>query len=397
MINRHPFDNSRTNDSEHGKSGKNCMSNEPTPRRTSLYDVHSDLGARFVPFAGWEMPVQYGSIIEESMAVRNGTGLFDVSHMGRLDIAGPGAASLLNATLSVNIDRLGMGRARYNVICDESGGIIDDCIVYRRGRERFLLVPNASNTIAVTEWLEKWTLDESGVNMRNVTAEVAMIACQGPDAENTLQRLTDFDLSLSNLRPFRGRSMTICGAACYVGRTGYTGEDGFEIMAPSDDAPSVWQALVEIGAVSCGLAARDVLRLEAGLLLHGNDMDTSVNPYEAGIGRFVEPDREEYVAGEALRRIRDEGVSRKLVGFRMEGRGIARHGYRILDGGSAIGEVSSGGPSPTLDLNIGMGYLPVAYSEPGTRIEIEIRGRPVAAQVTDLPFYAGGNVLVGAL
>ena len=373
------------------------MSSESTPRRTPLYDVHSNLGARFVPFAGWEMPVQYGSIIEESMAVRSGTGLFDVSHMGRLDIAGPGAAGLLNATLSVNIDHLGMGRARYNVICDESGGIIDDCIVYRRGRERFLLVPNASNTIAVTEWLEKWTLDESGVTIRNVTAEVAMIACQGPDAENTLQRLTDFDLSLSNLRPFRGRSMTICGAACYVGRTGYTGEDGFEIMAPSDDAPSVWQALVEIGAVSCGLAARDVLRLEAGLLLHGNDMDTSVNPYEAGIGRFVEPDREEYVAGEALRRIRDEGVSRKLVGFRMEGRGIARHGYRILDGGSPIGEVSSGGPSPTLDLNIGMGYLPVAYSEPGTRIDIEIRGRPVAAQVTDLPFYAGGNVLVGAL
>jgi aminomethyltransferase len=373
------------------------MSDVTTLRRTSLYDVHSELGARFVPFAGWEMPVQYGSIIEESKAVRNGTGLFDVSHMGRLDLTGPGAVGLLNSTLSVNIDRLGIGRARYNVICDESGGIIDDCIVYRRGRERFLLVPNASNTVAVTEWLENWTLDESGVSMRNMTAGVAMIACQGPDAETTLQRLTDFDLSLSNLRPFRGRTVTICGSACYVGRTGYTGEDGFEIMAPSDDAPSLWQALAEMGAVSCGLAARDVLRLEAGLLLHGNDMDMSVNPYEAGIGRFVEPDREEYVAGEALRRIRDEGVSRKLVGFRMEGRGIARHGYRILDGGSALGEVSSGGPSPTLDLNIGMGYVPTAYWEPGTRIEIEIRGRPVEAQVTDLPFYAGGHVLVGAL
>lgn len=191
--------------------------------------------------------------------------------------------------------------------------------------------------------------------------------------------------------------MTVCDATCYVGRTGYTGEDGFEIMAPSDDAPSLWRALVEVGAVSCGLAARDVLRLEAGLLLHGNDMDTSFNPYEAGLGRFVEPDREEYVAGKALRRIRDEGISRKLVGFMMEGRGIARHGYRILDGESAIGEVSSGGPSPTLDLNIGMGYVPIGFSEPGTRIDIEIRGRPVEAQVTDLPFYAGGNVLVGAL
>ena len=373
------------------------MSCEAKLRRTPLYDVHSNLGARFVPFAGWEMPVQYGSILDEARSVRSRVGLFDVSHMGRLEISGADAASLLNSTLSVRVDRLGVGRARYNVVCDADGGIIDDCIVYRRGRERFLLVPNASNTAAVIEWLEKWTQSGSDVTMRNVTSDVAMIACQGPDAEDTLQRLTDFDLSLSNLRPFRGRTMTVCGVTCYVGRTGYTGEDGFEVMVPSDDASSLWQALVEVGAESCGLAARDVLRLEAGLLLHGNDMDTSVNPFEAGLGRFVEPDREEYVAGKALRRIRDEGISRKLVGFSMEGRGIARHGYRILDDGNAIGEVSSGGPSPTLDLNIGMGYVPIEYSEPGTRIEVEIRGRPVEAQVTDLPFYAGGHVLVGPL
>ena len=373
------------------------MSQEPALRHTPLYDVHADLGARFVPFAGWEMPVQYGSILDESRAVRNGVGLFDVSHMGRLEISGADAARLLSSTLSVSVYRLGVGRARYNVICDESGGIIDDCIVYRRGRERFLLVPNASNTDAVIEWLEKWTPDGSDVSMKNVTAEIAMIACQGPDAEDTLQRLTDFDLSLSNLRPFRGRSMTIRGAACYVGRTGYTGEDGFEIMPPSDDAPALWQALVELGAASCGLAARDVLRLEAGLLLHGNDMDTSINPYEAGLDRFVNPDRDEYVAGEALRKIRDEGVSRKMVGFSMVGRGIARHGYAVLHGQDRIGEVTSGGPSPTLDLNIGMGYVPTAYSEPGTRIDIEIRGRPVEARVTDLPFYAGGNVLIGPL
>ena len=373
------------------------MSCEATLRRTPLYDVHASLGARFVPFAGWEMPVQYGSILEEARSVRSGVGLFDVSHMGRLEISGADAASLLNSTLSVRVDKLGVGRARYNVICDSKGGIIDDCIVYRRGRERYLLVPNASNTDAVIEWLEEWTPDGSDVSLKNVTADVAMIACQGPEAEETLQRLTDFDLSISNLRPFRGRTMTICGASCYVGRTGYTGEDGFEIMAPSDDAPALWQGLVDLGAASCGLAARDVLRLEAGLLLHGNDMDTSVNPYEAGLGRFVEPDRDTYVAGKALRQIRDEGTSRKMIGFAMQGRGIARHGYRIVDGESTIGEVSSGGPSPTLDLNIGMGYVPTEYSEPGTRIEIEIRGRPVVAQVTDLPFYAGGNVLVGAL
>ncbi len=373
------------------------MSSEAKLRRTPLYDVHSSMGAKFVPFAGWEMPVQYGSILEEARAVRSGVGLFDVSHMGRLEILGADAADLLNSTLSIRVDNLGVGRARYNVICDSDGGIIDDCIVYRRGRERFLLVPNASNTGPVVEWLEEWTPNEADVTMKNVTPDVAMIACQGPGAEETLQRLTDFDVSMSNLRPFRGRTMTICSASCYVGRTGYTGEDGFEIMAPSDAAPSVWQALVDQGAASCGLAARDVLRLEAGLLLHGNDMDTSVNPYEAGLGRFVEPDRKEYVAGKALRRVLDEGISRKLVGFAMEGRGIARHGYRILDGERTIGEVSSGGPAPTLDLNIGMGYVPIEYSEPGTRIEIEIRNRPVKAQVTDLPFYAGGNVLVGAL
>ena len=347
-----------------------------------------------MPFAGWEMPVQYGSILNEARAVRTGVGLFDVSHMGRLEISGADAAGLLSSTLSVDVNRLGVGRARYNVVCDSYGGIIDDCIVYRRGRQRFLLVPNASNTDAVTEWLESWTPRESDVSMKNVTAEIAMIACQGPDAEETLQRLTDFDLSLSSLRPFRGRTMTIRGSTCYVGRTGYTGEDGFEIMVPSDDAPSLWRTLGEMGAVSCGLAARDVLRLEAGLLLHGNDMDTSVNPYEAGLDRFVDPDRDGYVAGDALRRIRDEGVSRKLVGFTMKGRGIARHGYRILDSdsGRAIGEVSSGGPSQTLDLNIGMGYVPIEFSEPGTRIEVEIRSRPVEAQVTDLPFYAGGHV-----
>ena len=373
------------------------MSREVTLQRTPLYDVHAKLGARFVPFAGWEMPVQYGSILEEARAVRSGVGLFDVSHMGRLEIRGADAANLLNSTLSVRVDELGVGRARYNVICDSDGGIIDDCIVYRRGRERFLLVPNASNTPAVTDWLEKWTPTGSDVRTKNVTAEVAMIACQGPEAEDSLQRLTDFDLSMSNLRPFRGRTMTICDTSCYVGRTGYTGEDGFEIMAPSGDAPAIWQALAEAGAVSCGLAARDVLRLEAGLLLHGNDMDTSINPYEAGLGRFVEPDREEYVAAKALRRIMADGVSRRLVGFGMKGRGIARHGYPILDGENTIGEVSSGGPSPTLDLNIGMGYVPIEYSEPGTRIEIGIRGRPVEAQVTDLPFYAGGNVLIGPL
>ena len=367
-------------------------------RRTALYEVHARLGGRFVPFAGWEMPVRYGSIIAEARAVRSGVGLFDVSHMGRLEVSGADAAALLSATLSVDATGLRLGRARYNVICDDDGGILDDCIVYRRGASRFLLIPNASNTAAVIERLAELSgrmgADASVVD---ATERIAMIACQGPNAEAALQRLTERDLS--RVRPFRAVRATMGGnwggdeggSEGLIARTGYTGEDGFELMMPSEDAAGLWMALMELGAAACGLAARDVLRLEAGLMLHGNDMDTSVNPYEAGLDRFVEPDREGYAAGAALRRIRDEGVSRKIVGFAMVGRGIPRAGHDILDGKRRIGRVTSGGPSPTLDLNIGMGYVPVAYSEVGTRIAIDARGRMIEAEVVSLPFYRRGR------
>ena len=362
---------------------------EQNSRRTPLYGVHERLGARFVPFAGWDMPVRYDSIIEESKAVRTNAGLFDVSHMGRVEIEGADAAELLSSILSVDAGRVRIGAARYNLICDESGGIIDDCIVYRRGPERFLLIPNASNTAAVLEWIERWTPAGSQSSVKNVTEDVAMIACQGPNAAEMVQKLADSDIS--KLRPFRAAAVALGGAQCFAARTGYTGEDGFEIMPPSEDAPALWEALMELGAAACGLGARDVLRLEAGLLLHGNDMDTSVNPYEADLGRFVNPDREGYAAGAALRRIRDDGAARKIAGFRMLGRGIARAGYDILDteenGGGCIGRVTSGGPSPSLDTNIGLGYVPVARAEPGARVAIEIRGRPVEAELTALPFY----------
>ncbi len=339
-----------------------------------------------MPFAGWEMPIRYGEgIIEETRAARTGAGLFDVSHMGRLDVSGVDAAALLSAVLSVDARRLRRGRARYNVICDERGGIIDDCIVYRRGAERFLLVPNAANAAAVVAWLARWTPRGADVSVADTTADVAMIAFQGPRAAQTLQRLANDDLS--KIRPFRAAPATVNGGTAYLARTGYTGEDGFEIMLPSEDAAALWLALSELGAKPCGLGARDVLRLEAGLLLHGNDMDTSVNPYEAGLGRFVEADREDYVAGAALRAIRDAGAARKLAAFTMVGRGIARRGYAILADGRRIGEVSSGGPSPTLDLNIGLGYVPIAYAKAGARIDIEIRGRPVEAKIATLPFY----------
>ena len=361
------------------------MSEEKTPRRTPLYDTHARHGARFVPFAGWEMPVRYDSIIGEAEAVRTNAGLFDVSHMGRVEFEGAGAASLLDSVLSVNVQGMRPGRAHYNVICDRDGGIIDDCIVYRLAERRFLLIPNASNTDAVLDWIESLRPDHPETAITNVTDDIAMIACQGPKARDMVATLADSDIS--RIRPFRARTTSVSGVETFLARTGYTGEDGFEIMLPSEAAPAIWESLMELGASACGLGSRDVLRLEAGLLLHGNDMDTSINPYEAALERFVDPDREGYVAGETLRAIRDEGVSRKIAAFNMIERGIARPGYSIMDGENHIGRVTSGGPSPTLDTNIGLGYVPIAYSEPGTRIAIEIRGRPVQAEITTLPFY----------
>ena len=362
-------------------------------RRTSIYDIHAELGARFVPFAGWDMPVRYGSILDEARAVRTDVGLFDVSHMGRLRITGAGAENLLNAVLSVDVSRIGVGRGRYNLVCDDDGGIVDDCIVYRRGATRFLLVPNASNTDAVLDRIASAKARGGAgfdADIQNRTDATAMIACQGPRAQDALQTLSERDLS--DIPPFRVRPARVNRSPALVARTGYTGEDGFEIIASPEDGAALWRALMNrAGATACGLGARDVLRLEAGLPLHGNDIDISTNPYEAGLGRFVDPDRDGCAAGAALRRLRDEQPSRKLVGFTMVGRGVARQGYPILRDGRRVGEVTSGGPSPTLDLNIGMGYLASERSAPGTRIDIEIRGRPVEARVAALPFYRRGE------
>ena len=355
-------------------------------RHTPLIETHRALGARMAPFAGWEMPVQYTSILEEANSVRTDAGLFDVSHMGRLELTGPAAADLLDTVLSVNVPKMRQGRARYNVVCTEEGGIIDDGIVYRRGEQEFLLIPNAANTGAVLDLLAARSPGPDTVRIENVTSQYAMIAHQGPRAAEMLQPLTEVDLS--TVRPFGATDTRIADTDAYVARTGYTGEDGYELIVPSEAATAIWKELMHRGATPCGLGARDVLRLEAGLLLHGNDMDTSVNPYEAGLERFVDPDRDAYLAGPALRRIRDQGVTRTLVGFNMVERGIARHGYAITDGQNVIGTVTSGGPSPTLDRNIGLGYVPTGHAAHGSRIYVEIRGRPIAAEVTTLPFYA---------
>ena len=353
---------------------------------TPLIETHRALGARMAPFAGWEMPVQYTGILEEASSVRTNAGLFDVSHMGRLELTGPAAADLLDTVLSVNVPKMRQGRARYTVVCTEEGGIIDDGIVYRRGDQEFLLIPNAANTGAILDWLASGAPGPDQVRIEDITSRYAMIAHQGPRAAEMLQPLTEVDLS--TVRPFAAVETRVAGATAYVARTGYTGEDGYELIVPSEAATGIWNELTDRGATPCGLGARDVLRLEAGLLLHGNDMDISVNPYEAGLERFVDADRDNYLAGPALRRIRDQGVTRTLVGFIMLERGIARHGYSITDGQNTIGTVTSGGPSPTLDSNIGLGYVPTGHAAHGSRIYVEIRGRAIAAEVTTIPFYA---------
>jgi aminomethyltransferase len=360
-------------------------------RQTPLFSTHVSLGGRIVPFAGWEMPVQYAGILDEARAVRTRAGLFDVSHMGRVDIRGPGAGSFLGRVLSVDVQALRTGSARYNLICNLEGGIIDDCIVYRLGEERFMVVPNASNTDEVLEWFSQWG---SGLSfeMENITEGTAMIAHQGPEAAMMLSGLTERDLD--RMRIFRAVETQVAGADTLLARTGYTGEDGFELIVPAESAPSVWEALSARGARPCGLGSRDVLRLEAGLLLHGNDMSTSVNPYEAGLDRFVDPDREGYVPGEALRQIRDGGPGRQLVGFKLIGRGVPRHGYAIKEGSEVIGEVSSGTFSPTLDMSIGMGYVPGRYGVVGSRFQIDMRGRAVEAEVVELPFYVSEGALL---
>ena len=368
------------------------MATVETLRRTPLYETHVSSGAKIVPFAGWQMPVQFASILAEARAVRSASGLFDVSHMGRLEVTGPDAAALLDRVLSSPVSRLTSGRARYVLICNEQGGIIDDAIAYRLGPQRFMLVPNAGNAAEVEAWLRSWSKPAEQAHIEVLTEKLAMIALQGPGSQLLLSRLTSLDLP--SLRLFRTVEADIAGATAIVARTGYTGEDGFELMLPSEETPRIWDLLTDAGAAPCGLGARDVLRLEAGLPLHGNDIDADVSPFEAGLDRFVDFDREGYVAREALAKLQSEGPGRMLAGFEMVGRGIPRPGFSITSGGQRIGSVTRGSFSPTFDRALGMGYVRNDFWEPDTRLNIEVRGRLVEAVVVQLPFYAERQVPV---
>ncbi len=354
-------------------------------KRTALHGSHLDLKARMVPFAGWDMPVQYAGILSEAAAVRTRGGIFDVSHMGRVYVSGPQATELLEWLQSGNIGNLRKGRARYSLVCGEDGGILDDTVTYRLEDERYLLICNASNRDAVLQWMGRWR-NEKGLQtvLEDTTLTTAMIAVQGPAAAALMDELCP--QQPSKLRFFGSMEGEVLGSRAFIGRTGYTGEDGFELVIAAEDGPRVWEALRDRGMTPCGLGSRDVLRLEAALPLHGSDIDPSTSPLEAGLARFVNL-KKEFAGGDALRRQQEAGVDRRLVGLLPEGRRIPRHDFPIQAEGQAVGRVTSGGWSPTLDRTIAMGYVPTRWAEHGQDLQIDIRGNLVEASVAALPFY----------
>jgi aminomethyltransferase len=359
-------------------------------RHTPLYESHVGIHARLVPFAGWEMPIQYQGILAEVRTVRTGAGIFDVSHMGRIVIEGPGARHLVDWVHTADIGpEMPVNRARYGLLCNEEGGIIDDGIVYRLGEERYLLVANAGNTAAVLAWLERWRAERfPDALIRDDTAKTAMLALQGPQALSIITHLTDFDPSTVRLFRSTQAAFTDNGQSAFMARTGYTGEDGVEVMPLAEAAQRVWDLLVEHGAIPCGLGARDTLRLEAGLPLHGSDIDLTTGPIEAGLERFVKTEREFCGAG-PIRQAREHGTERRLTGFETVGRGpIPRPHATLLADGKAVGGVTSGGYSPTLDRNIGLGYVPSRLASPGTSLRVDIRGKLTNVVTVPLPFYA---------
>ncbi|MCA9605407.1 MAG: glycine cleavage system aminomethyltransferase GcvT [Myxococcales bacterium] len=358
--------------------------------RTPLYDEHVALGARMVPFAGWSMPVQYAGVVKEHEAVRAAAGLFDVSHMGELRLRGPEALAVVDGLVTNRLDNLEVGRAKYTVACNERGTILDDLIIYRIGEEDVLVVCNASNVSKMSPHFAKHAAGRC--DFEDQSAATALIALQGPKAVD-VARDAGAPEAITGLRKFAVGQAEIAGLAVTFARTGYTGEDGFELFCANADAAALWRHLLAAGAAHgiapTGLGARDTLRLEACLSLYGNDIDETTNPLEAGLGWVVKLDRGDFLGKEALVAIKEAGLTRKLVGFRMTGRGIARHGYPIVGpDGHKVGEVTSGSPGPTIHENVGLGYVPIELSEPGTTLGIEIRNKVVDAVVVTTPFYA---------
>ncbi len=350
-------------------------------KRTPLYEAHKEAGARLVPFAGWEMPVQYEGVKAEHEAVRTRAGLFDVSHMGEVVFRGPDAEAAVQRLVTRDVSRLEAGQAGYAAVCFEDGGTVDDVLVYKNPDD-FLVVVNAANREKDVAHFRENT-EGLDVEISDQSDDWALLALQGPEAASILQDLTEADLS--NLKYYRFVEDDVDGHRAVISRTGYTGEDGFELYVRPDDAAPLWRRLVGAGATPVGLGARDTLRLEAGMCLYGNELDAETTPLEAGIGFAVHLDKDRQFIGQgALRREKEEGLRKKLVGFKVEGRGIARHEHPVSVEGETVGVVTSGTQSPTLGEAIG---LALVAPEVDDAFDVVIRGRPVAARAVTLPFY----------
>jgi aminomethyltransferase len=349
-----------------------------TLKRTPLHDRHAAAGARLVPFAGWEMPVQYEGIRPEHEAVRNAVGVFDVSHMGEIETSGPDAEAFLQSVLSNDVSKLAADGAQYSVLTKEDGGVLDDLFSYRLGPDRFLTVTNASNHEKDLAWFQKHAAGHD-VTVEDRLHDYAMLAVQGPDARALVEQLADGELP----RRFRTTTVTVAGAPnVLVAGTGYTGEDGVELLLAPEHAPAVWDALTEGGATPVGLGARDTLRLEVCFHLYGNDLSEDRGPIEAGLGWCCKEDTG-FVGADVIRDQREKGTEQTLVPFALTGPGIARQGNPVAGGG----EVTSGTLSPSLGIGIGMAYLPRATATPGTEFEIDVRGKPRTAEVREKPLY----------
>jgi aminomethyltransferase len=357
-------------------------------KTTPLNRVHREAGARMVPFAGWEMPVQYTGVIDEHTAVRTRAGLFDVSHMGEVAVRGRESLEFLQQVTSNDVSRLAPGRIQYSALTTPEGTFVDDLLVYKLGEDDYFLVINAGNASKDVDWL-RYHAKGYDVRLEDVSDRYCQLALQGPRAELILQPLTETPLPA--IRYYGFERATVAGTPCVLSRTGYTGEDGFELYGPWDAAEGLWNALLTAGAphglVPAGLGARDTLRLEAKMALYGNDIDDTTTVLEADLAWIVKLEKGDFLGRDALLKQKAEGLSRRLVGFETEGRAIARHGTTASKDGRTVGAVTSGTFSPTLKKNIGLAYLPLSLGEPGTRITVEIRGRSEPAVVVPTPFY----------
>ncbi|MCL7749855.1 glycine cleavage system aminomethyltransferase GcvT [Halalkalibacter alkaliphilus] len=358
-------------------------------KRTPLFHLYKEGGAKTIDFGGWDLPVQFLSIKEEHEAVRTKAGLFDVSHMGEVEVKGPRALDYLQKLMTNDVSKLVDGQAQYTAMCYEDGGTVDDLLIYRKAEDDYLLVINASNIEKDVEWMQQHIIE--GVTAINVSSDIAQLAIQGPIAEQILQKRTSFDLS--SIRFFRfADQVNVDGVDALVSRTGYTGEDGFELYCAADQAAKLWKSLLEAGKedglVPCGLGARDTLRFEARLPLYGQELTKEISPLEAGIGFAVKVNKDaDFIGKEALKKQKEEGLKRKLVGLEMIDKGIPRTGYEVFVGDKLVGFVTTGTQSPTLKKNVGLAVLDIDVTALGTEVEVQVRKKRLKAQVVSTPFY----------